>query len=50
MVPNVVGSSELEENCAGVLRESLLMPFVLNGNETILWREKECSRVMDGQP
>ena len=36
-----------------MLHETLLMPVLLYGNETIIWKEKERSRIRDctdGQP
>ena len=31
--------------CARVLHESLLVPVLTNGSETIIWREKERFRI-----
>ena len=32
-----------------VLHETLLVPFLMYGSETVLWREKERPRIMDVQ-
>ena len=36
----------LQLECARVLHESLLRPILMYGCETMIWREKERSRVM----
>ena len=40
-----VGSLQLEY--ARVLHEAFLVPALLYGSETVVWREKESSRIMD---
>ena len=35
----------LQLECSGVLQESLLVPFLTYGNETIIWRKKERSSI-----
>ena len=42
-VRSLVKSLHLE--CAKVLHEGLLMPVLLYGSETMIWREKERSRI-----
>ena len=36
---------DLQLECAKDLHETLLMPLLMNGNETMLWKEREGSRV-----
>ena len=36
---------DLQLECARVLHETLLVPVLMYGSETMLWREKERSRV-----
>ena len=35
----------LQLGCARVLQESLLVPVLTYGSETVIWREKESSRI-----
>ena len=35
----------LQLECSGVLQESLLVPVLTYGNETIIWRKKERSSI-----
>ena len=37
----------LQFECASVLHESLLVPVLTYGSETMIWREKERSRIRD---
>ena len=40
----LVNASDLQIECARVLHETLLVPVLIYGSETILWKEKEGSR------
>ena len=44
-IRSLVNSRDLKLECARVLHETLLVPVFKDGSETILWREKERSRV-----
>ena len=39
----------LQLDCARVLHESLLVPFLTYGSETMIWKEKERSRIRAAQ-
>ena len=41
----LVNARDLHLECARVLHEILLVPVLVYGNETMLWREKEISSV-----
>ena len=41
----LVNARDLQLECTRVLHETLLVPFLLYGSETMLWKEKERSRV-----
>ena len=41
---SLVNARDLQLECARVLHESLLVPVLMYGTETMLWREKERSR------
>ena len=41
----LVNDRSLKFECARVLHESLLMPVLTWGRETVIWREKERSRI-----
>ena len=36
---------DLQHECARVLHETLLVPILMYGSETMLWKEKERSRI-----
>ena len=40
-------SRDLQLECAIVLHETLLVPVLMYGSETMLWKEKERSRIND---
>ena len=44
-IRSLVNASGLQLECARVLHETLLVLALLNGSETILWKEKERSRI-----
>ena len=48
-IRSLVNDSSLELDCAGVLHESLLVSVLTLGSETMIWREKERSRIWDVQ-
>ena len=48
-IRSLVNASDLQLKCAKVLHETLLVPVLMYGSETMLWREKERSRVKDVQ-
>ena len=41
----LVNARDLQLECAGVLNETLLVLVLMNGSETMLWKEKERSRI-----
>ena len=42
---SIVNARDLQLECARVLHETLLVPVLMYGSETILWKEKERSRI-----
>ena len=44
-IRSLVNARSLQLECARVLHESLLVSFLTYGSETIVWREKERSRI-----
>ena len=42
---SLVNARSLQLECTRVLHESLLVPFLTYGSETMMWREKERSRI-----
>ena len=42
---SLVNARSLQLECARILRESLLVPVLMYGSETMIWREKERSRI-----
>ena len=42
---SLVNARDLQFQCARVLHETPLVPVLIYGSETILWKEKERSRV-----
>ena len=42
---SLVNARDLQLECAGVLHETLLVPVLMHGSETMLWRGKKRSRV-----
>ena len=44
-IRSLVNARSLQLVCARVLHESLLMPLLTYGSETMIWREKERSRI-----
>ena len=45
VIKSLVNVSDLQLECARVLHETLIVPFLIYGNETMLWKEKERSRI-----
>ena len=41
----LVNARDLQLECAGDLHETFLVPVITYGSETILWKEKERSRI-----
>ena len=41
----MVNAKGLQLECARILHESLLMPVLIYGSETVIWKEKERSRI-----
>ena len=41
----LVNTRGLQLECARVLHESLLLPVLMYGNETMIWKEEEMSRI-----
>ena len=44
-IRSLVNARDLQLECARVLHETFLVPVLMYGNETMLWREKEGSRL-----
>ena len=44
-IRSLVNANSLQPECAKVLHESLLVPVIMYGSETIIWKEKERSRI-----
>ena len=44
-IGSLVNGSSLELECSRVLHESLLTPVLIYGSETMIWKEKERSRI-----
>ena len=44
-IRSLVNARDLQLECARVLHETLLVPVLMYGSETMLWKEKEKSRV-----
>ena len=44
-IRSLVNARFLQLECASVLHESLLVPVLTYGSETMIWREKERSRI-----
>ena len=40
-----VNARDLQLECSSVLHETLLVPFLMYGSETMLWKEKKRSRI-----
>ena len=52
-IRSLLNARSLQLECAKVLHESLLVPVLTFGSETMIWREKERARIRgctDGQP
>ena len=45
VIRSLVYAMDLQLECARVLNKTLLMPILMYGNKTMLWKEKERSRV-----
>ena len=43
-IRSLVNARDLQLECARVLHETLLVPVLIYGSETMLWKEKERSR------
>ena len=41
----LVNAKDLQIECARVLHERLLVPVLMYGSKTMLWKEKERSRI-----
>ena len=48
-IRSLVNAMSLQLECVMVLHESLLVPILTYGSETMIWREKERSRIWDVQ-
>ena len=44
---SLVNARDLQHECARVLHETLLVPVLMYWSETMLWKEKERSRIRD---
>ena len=44
-IRSLVNDRDLQIECARVLHETLLVPLLTQGSETMLWKEKERSRI-----
>ena len=44
-IRSLVNARELQLECARALYETLLVPILMDGSETMLWKEMERSRV-----
>ena len=44
-IRSLVSSRDLQLDCARVLHESLLIPVLMYGSETMLWKENEIPRI-----
>ena len=44
-IKSLINARGLQPECVRVVHEALLMPVLLYGNETRIWREKEGSRI-----
>ena len=44
-IRSLVYARDLHLECGRVLHETLLVPFLMYGSETLSWKEKERSRV-----
>ena len=44
-IRSLVNGRDLQLECARVLHETLLMPVLMYGCETLIWKEKERSRI-----
>ena len=42
-ITSLVNARDLQPECARALHEGLLVPFLLYGSETMIWREKKGS-------
>ena len=42
---SLVNARDLQNEFAGVLHETLLVPVFTHGSETMLWKEKKISRI-----
>ena len=44
-IRSLVNARDLQLDCAGVLHETLLVPVLMYDSETMVWKEKERSRM-----
>ena len=44
-IRSIFNARDLQLECARVLYQTLLVPVLTYGNETMLWKEKERSRI-----
>ena len=49
VITSLVNARDLQLECARVLHETLLVSVLMFGSETMLWKEKERSRVRNVQ-
>ena len=45
VIRSLVNARDLQIECARVLHETLLVPVLMYGSETMLWKEEERSRI-----
>ena len=48
-IRSLVSATDLQLECARVLHETLYVPVLMYGSETLLWKEKERARIRDVQ-
>ena len=45
VIRSLINGKVLQFECGNMLHEALLMPVLLYGSETVIWRERERSRI-----
>ena len=48
-IRSLVNGKDLQLECVRVLHDTLLVPVLMYGSETVLWKEKERSRTEGGR-
>ena len=48
VIRSIVNARDLQIECARVLHETMLVPVLMYGSETMLWKEKERYKVKAG--